>query len=139
MASTNTESAPELLLRSHRRGSRFGALAAAGGLLAAVMGCSVVTEAVDPGSAATPGTDQVQTQTVDDHTQSSGGAYGEAAVDADPATDDESVGVVLIETVIGTGDGETRLGAGAGTGIVLTADGQVLTNYHVWMARPTSR
>jgi S1-C subfamily serine protease len=131
MASTNTESAPELLLRSHLRGSRFGALAAAGGLLAAVMGCSVVTNAVDPGSAATPGTDQVQIQTVDGHTQSSGGAYGEASVDADPATDDESVGVVLIETVIGTGDGETRLGAGAGTGIVLTADGQVLTNYHV--------
>ena len=130
MASTNTESAPELLLRSHRRGSRFGALAAAGGLLAAVMGCSVVTNAVDPGSAATPGTDEVQTKTVDGHTQSSGGAYG-ASVDADPATDDESVGVVLIETVIGTGDGETRLGAGAGTGIVLTADGQVLTNYHV--------
>ena len=130
MASTNTEAAPELLLRSHRRGSRFGALAAAGGLLAAVMGCSVVTNAVDPGSAATPGTDEVQTKTVDGHTQSSGGAYG-ASVDADPATDDESVGVVLIETVIGTGDGETRLGAGAGTGIVLTADGQVLTNYHV--------
>ena len=29
--------------------------------------------------------------------------------------------MVLVETVLGTGDGQTRLGAGAGSGIVLTA------------------
>jgi S1-C subfamily serine protease len=130
MASMNSESAPELPPRSDRRWSRVGALAAAGGLLAAVMGCSVVTNSVNPGSAATSGTEQVQAQTVDDPSQYSG-PYGEAAIDADPASDEESVGVVLIETVIGSGDGARRLGAGAGTGIVLTADGQVLTNYHV--------
>jgi S1-C subfamily serine protease len=129
MASTNTESVPELRHRHERRWLRAGALAAAGGLLAAVMGCSV-TNAVNPGSSATSGTDQVQAQTVDGPSQYSG-PYGEAASDADRATDDESVGVVLIETVIGSGDGEKRLGAAAGTGIVLTADGQVLTNYHV--------
>jgi S1-C subfamily serine protease len=129
MASMNSEFAPEVFRRSDRRWSRVGALAAAGGLLAAVMGCSA-TNAVNPGSSASSSTDQVQAQTVDGPSQYSG-PYGEAAIDADRATDDESIGVVLIETVIGSGDGERRLGAGAGTGIVLTADGQVLTNYHV--------
>jgi S1-C subfamily serine protease len=127
----NSQPAPELPGRSDRRWSRVGALAAAGGLLAAVMGCSVVTNAANPESATTSDADEVQTQTVDGLTQSPDGAYGEALVDADPASDDESIGVVLIETMIGSGDGARRLGAGAGTGIVLTADGQVLTNYHV--------
>lgn len=39
-------------------------------------------------------------------------------------TDDQTRGVVLITT-------ETVTGTGAGTGMVLTASGQVLTNYHV--------
>jgi S1-C subfamily serine protease len=129
MASTNTESVPELRQSHDRRWLRAGALAAAGGLLAAVMGCSV-TNSVNPGSSATSGSDQVQAQTVDGRSQYSG-PHEEAAIDADRATDAESVGVVLIETVIGSGDGEKGLGAAAGTGIVLTADGQVLTNYHV--------
>jgi S1-C subfamily serine protease len=128
MASMNTESVPELR-RPDRRRLHAGALAAVGGLLAAVMGWSV-TNAVNPGSSTTSGSDQVQAQTVDGPGQYSG-PHGGAGIDADRATDEESVGVVLIETLIGTGDGEERLGAGAGTGIVLTADGQVLTNYHV--------
>lgn len=128
MASLISEAAPEVPPRSDRRWSRVGALAVAGGLLA-VMGCSA-TNAVNPGSSASSGTDQVHAQTVDGPSQYSG-LYHEAAIDADRATDDESIGVVLIETVIGSGDGEKRLGAGAGTGIVLTANGQVLTNYHV--------
>ena len=59
------------------------------------------------------------------------GRSGSAStVDSDPATDAESVGVVLIDTVLGsTAGGATA--QGAGTGMVLTADGQVLTNYHV--------
>lgn len=47
-----------------------------------------------------------------------------ATVDSDPATDAESAGVVLIDTVVSGG-------RAAGTGMVLTAKGQVLTNYHV--------
>ena len=43
-----------------------------------------------------------------------------------PATEAQSAGVVLIETVLPY-EGATA----AGTGIVLTASGQVLTNYHV--------
>ncbi len=49
-----------------------------------------------------------------------------STVDSDPATDAESVGVVLINTELAY-QGAT----GAGTGIVLTSDGEVLTNYHV--------
>ena len=49
-----------------------------------------------------------------------------SSVDSEPATAAESQGVVLIDTRLDYA-GE----AGAGTGIVLTADGEVLTNYHV--------
>jgi S1-C subfamily serine protease len=49
-----------------------------------------------------------------------------ATVESDPATATESAGVVLIDTELGYENA-----AGAGTGIVLTADGEVLTNYHV--------
>ncbi len=56
----------------------------------------------------------------------SGGSTGgqTTTVDSDPATATESSGVALIDTVLT--DGEA-----AGTGIVLTSDGEVLTNYHV--------
>ena len=47
-----------------------------------------------------------------------------STVDSDPATAAESTGVALIDTVLPSGEA-------AGTGIVLTADGEVLTNYHV--------
>jgi S1-C subfamily serine protease len=47
-------------------------------------------------------------------------------VDADPATAAESAGVVLIDTVVDYGEGEA-----AGTGLVLTSNGYVLTNHHV--------
>ena len=51
-----------------------------------------------------------------------------------PATDQQSAGVVLINTVLPY-DGAT----GAGTGMVLTASGQVLTNYHVVEGASTIR
>jgi S1-C subfamily serine protease len=49
-----------------------------------------------------------------------------STVDADPATAEESTGVVLVDTVVDYGQGEA-----AGTGLVLTAGGYVLTNHHV--------
>lgn len=55
---------------------------------------------------------------------SSGGST--ETVDSQPATDAQSRGVVLIDTVLGYEDA-----AAAGTGIVLTRNGEVLTNYHV--------
>jgi S1-C subfamily serine protease len=45
---------------------------------------------------------------------------------SEPATATESVGVVLIDTVL-----PYEQAKGAGTGMVLTSSGQVLTNYHV--------
>ncbi len=54
------------------------------------------------------------------------GAAGTSTVDSDPATSAEEAGVVLIDTVL-----SYQGAAGAGTGIVLTANGEILTNYHV--------
>lgn len=56
-------------------------------------------------------------------------AYGSSTTtvaDATEATADESTGVVLIDTVLGYSSA-----AAAGTGMVLTSDGLVLTNNHV--------
>lgn len=47
-------------------------------------------------------------------------------VDSDPASSTQSAGVVLVDTELGYENA-----AGAGTGIVLTSDGEVATNYHV--------
>lgn len=56
---------------------------------------------------------------------SGGGTGGTATAKAQPATAAESRGVVLIDTRLYDGS------QAAGTGIVLTAGGRVLTNYHV--------
>ncbi|GAB2582721.1 S1C family serine protease [Microlunatus antarcticus] len=109
----------------HRPVRRATATFLAGGMLTAVLGLSVPVSA----SAAT---------LVDWPTGRGSGGWGgsgagsggyagstaTSAVDSDPATDAESTGVALIDTVLT--DGEA-----AGTGIVLTSDGEVLTNYHV--------
>ncbi|NGN95317.1 trypsin-like serine protease [Nocardioides sp. KC13] len=55
------------------------------------------------------------------------GASGSTAtVDSEPATDAESTGVVLLDTIVGHGTAQ-----GAGTGLTITADGIVVTNHHV--------
>lgn len=62
----------------------------------------------------------------DEQSWGQGGGSSATTVDAQPATTAESVGVVLIDTELAY-----EGGAGAGTGIVLTSDGEVATNYHV--------
>jgi len=56
------------------------------------------------------------------------GSTGDRAttVDSEAATSAQSAGVVLIDTILGY-----QNAAAAGTGIVLTSTGEVLTNYHV--------
>ena len=103
-------------------GRRTTATVLAGGLLTAVLGLPL------PASAASA-------TLVDWRTGRGSGGWGGAGtggsatpqgstVDSDPATAAESRGVALVDTVLP--DGEA-----AGTGIVLTSDGEVLTNYHV--------
>jgi S1-C subfamily serine protease len=53
-------------------------------------------------------------------------AYQPTATAATAATDDQQVGVVTIDTDLYYGEGEA-----AGTGMILTSDGTILTNNHV--------
>ena len=96
------------------RARRAGAALLAGGLLSATLGLAA------PASAGV--------RLVDAYgSRGSSGSYGATAsssVDSDPATAAESRGVALVDTVLTDGQA-------AGTGIVLTSDGEVLTNYHV--------
>ncbi|WP_434810054.1 S1C family serine protease [Microbacterium sp. bgisy189] len=55
-----------------------------------------------------------------------GGTSGSTTTEATAADAEESVGVVIIETVLGYQEAEA-----AGTGMVLTSDGLILTNNHV--------
>lgn len=89
---------------------RVTAALLAGGLLTTVLGLA-------PASAGVRLVDAYGSQGVHGTTTSS-------SVDSDPATAAESRGVALVDTVVSGGEA-------AGTGIVLTADGEVLTNYHV--------
>ncbi|MGI3785604.1 MAG: S1C family serine protease, partial [Janthinobacterium lividum] len=107
----------------HRNSRRAAATFLAGGMLTAVLGLSV------PASASSASLVDWSTGRGSGRWGGSGsGAYGAptrtTTVDSDPATSAESKGVALIDTVLS--DGEA-----AGTGIVLTSDGEVLTNYHV--------
>jgi S1-C subfamily serine protease len=58
--------------------------------------------------------------------EGSTGSSSTSTVDSQAATKAQSAGVVLIDTVLGYENAEA-----AGTGIVLTSSGEVLTNYHV--------
>lgn len=71
-------------------------------------------EQVEPDQPTTAPDTDTDTDTDSDSESSTGGT----------GTASESVGVVFVE-------GETSSGIAAGTGMVLTADGTVLTNYHV--------
>ena len=115
------------------RRSRWTRLAGAGAM-ASVLGLSTMTAmaspivpatsrivAVDwqqPGWSSSSAWDQYQDG------QNSSASTSTSTVNSAPASTKESAGVVLIDTVLS--DGEA-----AGTGIVLTANGEILTNYHV--------
>jgi S1-C subfamily serine protease len=108
---------------ARRLGRRAGATFLAGSLLTAVLGVAL------PVTASAARVTLVDLSTGGQGRGGSGqggyaGSTSSATVDSDPATTAESSGVALIDTVLT--DGEA-----AGTGIVLTSDGEVLTNYHV--------
>jgi len=96
------------------RARRAGAALLAGGLLSATLGLAVPAAA--------------DVRLVDAYgargSYGAGGAATSSSVDSDPATAAESRGVALVDTVLSGGEA-------AGTGIVLSSDGEVLTNYHV--------
>src|SRR4051812_9481268 len=132
---------PSPLLRApHRPAGRAAAALVAGGLLAGVLGFSapvaasarVVTPVDWSTSSGSGGWDGSGGWGGSDDSGGWGGSDGSGGsdgtpsgtVDANPATSAQSKGVALINTVLSGGEA-------AGTGIVLTSDGQVLTNYHV--------
>lgn len=93
------------------RARRAGAAVVVGSLLTAALGLAAPTTAT--------------ARLVDAYgPYGTGGTAASSTVDSDPATATESRGVALVDTVLGEGEA-------AGTGVVLTSDGQVLTNYHV--------
>jgi S1-C subfamily serine protease len=67
-------------------------------------------------------------------TSSPGAGYSAVTAVSSPASAAQSEGVVLIDTVL-----PFENGRGAGTGMVLTASGQVLTSYHVVKGASTIR
>ena len=105
------------------------ALTAAGGLLASVVGLAAPTSAgavamadwTYGGSA-----DRGWSGSTSPWSQGDSGASGSSTgtADAQAATSAQEKGVALINTVLTSGEA-------AGTGIVLTSAGEVLTNYHV--------
>lgn len=134
------------------RGRRVGRTVAAGVAALALVGAGIgIGSAITPttvsgsGSAAQPESNTLPQQrfpgfggtgTGSDGTGSSGsagvpggsdnGSDGTTTGRSTAATDDQSRGVVVIDTVLGY-----RNAAAAGTGMVLSSDGTVLTNNHV--------
>ncbi len=110
----------------YRRSARTALLAA----IASAALLSPMTGLVTPAAAATNGV--VSGAVVDWRQSPRGGGYPTATAVSSPASATQSKGVVLIDTVLPYQDAE-----GAGTGMVLTASGQVLTSYHVVKAAST--
>ena len=110
----------------YRRSARtaFLAVIASAALLSPMPGL------VAPAAAAT--NDVVSGAVVDWRDSPRGGGYPTANAVSSPASATQSKGVVLIDTVL-----PYQNASGAGTGMVLTASGQVLTSYHVVKAAST--
>src|SRR4051812_24270464 len=121
--------APAPVVPQHRRAGPAvaGALGALGVAAAVVIGVSTSggTTVVGAGSPADGGS-------VNQGPSSGGSPFGGGPTGSDTssttalATEDQQIGVVDIDTVLGYRNGEA-----AGTGMVLTSDGEVLTNNHV--------
>ncbi len=113
---------------ARHRVRRVGAALLAGSLLSAALGLSTPADAgvrlVDAYGPYGSGGSGSSRQPGGSAGSGQGSAAQSGAVDSDPATAAESRGVALVDTVLSGGEA-------AGTGIVLTADGEVLTNYHV--------
>ncbi|HEY9289946.1 MAG TPA: trypsin-like peptidase domain-containing protein [Microlunatus sp.] len=123
-----TGSGSGLLQRQLRR---IGVIAGAGALVAGLAigpASASTTHLVDAGGYGSP-----YGWSYGDWSYGSDGSGGtgnssngsQTATSSDPATSSESRGVVLIDTQLYDGS------AAAGTGIVLTSGGKILTNYHV--------
>ncbi|GAA1724507.1 S1C family serine protease [Aeromicrobium alkaliterrae] len=107
---------------NHRRGLAIAAVGVGAALLFGAGSAGLtyaITEAhANSGTTAAPGitelvpNDQGQTQN--------------ASSPATDATEEQEAGLVYINTVVGYGDG-----GGAGTGMILTKNGTILTNHHV--------
>jgi S1-C subfamily serine protease len=121
--------APAPVVPQHRRAGPAvaGALGALGVAAAVVIGVSTSggTTVVGAGSPADGGS-------VNQGPSSGGSPFGGGPMGSDTssttalATEDQQIGVVDIDTVLGYRNGEA-----AGTGMVLTSDGEILTNNHV--------
>ena len=101
---------------------RAVALTAAGGLLVGVVGLAAPTSA-----GAVAATDWTYGGSADRGWSGSTNPWSQGdsgTTDAQAATSAQEKGVALIDTAM-------RSGEAAGTGIVLTSAGEVLTNYHV--------
>ncbi|MFT4305679.1 MAG: trypsin-like peptidase domain-containing protein [Microbacterium sp.] len=98
--------------------------------VAAVAASATTSSVVSAPSTSQDDSGSSTTQDDDGSSESFGGTSGStttsAVEDATEADSSESTGVVLIDTVIDYGTG-----AAAGTGMVLTSDGLILTNNHV--------
>lgn len=100
---------------------------ACGGLLTLSTVALTTINATSDESTASPDTgDVLPPGSLDRSGLSGAGSSQTAGLDVTTATEDQAAGVVIVETV----NGYSR-SASAGTGIVLTADGLVLTNNHV--------
>ena len=111
---------------SYRRSARTALLA----VIASAALLSPMPGLVAPAAAAT--NDVVSGAVVDWRDSPRGGGYPTATAVSSPASATQSKGVVLIDTVL-----PYQNASGAGTGMVLTASGQVLTSYHVVKAAST--
>jgi S1-C subfamily serine protease len=123
------ESLPPTHIRTHRHPSRIGIAAMAGAAILGVSGLAYAGQA--GGTSTTTASTQLPTDNrsrqnitvlpLDPQAQSLDNQAGTT-----DATDTQEAGLVYINTTVGYGEGQA-----AGTGMILTSDGEILTNHHV--------
>ncbi len=108
---------------------KLGAVLASLALIAPAAGAGAVSVAIATGAVAVVRTDWQRPWSdprSDQETGPGAGSSEVAAAVSKPAAQAQSIGIVVVDTVLPYQDAR-----GAGTGMVLTSTGQVLTNYHV--------